>query len=597
MAQQDVPPILFQEVEALARELKARFDPPEYIPGCEVKDVTDINQYASNNGWIEALCAQHNQQRVRYKGQVAAPGTGDFIDVLYFPDRRLFEVFSQGGTASLTPNGGGGVWPEADQLINTSTGTEYTDAPTAIAAIGNLEQLLVGEGSFAMGAGGTISAAGYIMGSGQIVTSLDSGTAGATILTNSGFGLITDVRILGTQSSGSNVGLKSTSIITQNYRCTIQMSGAATEHVAHEAAASATLNYQCHFSASSATTNIAFKQSGSAATSDIYNGSITGDIDVASGCTVRLFNPIWISGSFTGAGNITGSYTDANGARYKFKDNVAYEVITEDTTPMVCQGRLSGSSSDPLPMNTSSITTIYFLPYQGNQVKLWDGNNWALHTIADAGVSLALTSWTASRPNDIYLYDNSGTLTLERVEWTNDSTRATAIVYDDGIYYKSGDKTRLYLGTVRTTTTTGQTADSIDQRFIWNYFNRVPRNLDYSATATHTYSTTSWRAWNNSTTHRVEFVMGVDEDIVAYGFAGDIYQSSGSSSVYVGVGFDTTAGAGPYWRSGEPTWQYGMGTTFGYSGAVGYHYIQATQTVGGGTGNYGNIRVHAMVMG
>ena len=59
------------ELKKLADTIESRFTPPELIVGCTVKDISDKDLYASNNGFIEALVGQHNQQRCRYKGQPA----------------------------------------------------------------------------------------------------------------------------------------------------------------------------------------------------------------------------------------------------------------------------------------------------------------------------------------------------------------------------------------------------------------------------------------------------------------------------------------------------------------------------------------------
>lgn len=111
-------PIVLREIDNLTETLKQRFESPEFIPGCAVKSISDKDQYATNNGWIEALCGRHNQQRCRYRGSPANIGTTDFIDVLFFPDRRLFEIYGQGGTA--IPQA---AMPQAIQVVNSSGGT------------------------------------------------------------------------------------------------------------------------------------------------------------------------------------------------------------------------------------------------------------------------------------------------------------------------------------------------------------------------------------------------------------------------------------------------------------------------------------------
>lgn len=94
-------PDTIKAIELLAAELNNKFDPPEFIPGCVVKDVSDKDSYATNNGWIEALVSRHNQQRCRYRGFPPSVAVSDTVDVLYFRNFQLFTVFGQGGTGSI----------------------------------------------------------------------------------------------------------------------------------------------------------------------------------------------------------------------------------------------------------------------------------------------------------------------------------------------------------------------------------------------------------------------------------------------------------------------------------------------------------------
>jgi hypothetical protein len=92
-----------EEVHGLADTMRALFTPPDYVPGCLVKSVADKDDYATNNGWVEAVVGQHGQQRVRYYGDPAGlVADTSYIDVEYFPAYRLYRVFgaSEGGTAS-----------------------------------------------------------------------------------------------------------------------------------------------------------------------------------------------------------------------------------------------------------------------------------------------------------------------------------------------------------------------------------------------------------------------------------------------------------------------------------------------------------------
>lgn len=94
-------PETISELESLASEMAGMFTPPELIVGCEVLGVADRDQYAANNGWIEARVGRHNQQRCRWRGQFANVKVADYVDVLFFASYRLFVVMSQGGTAAV----------------------------------------------------------------------------------------------------------------------------------------------------------------------------------------------------------------------------------------------------------------------------------------------------------------------------------------------------------------------------------------------------------------------------------------------------------------------------------------------------------------
>lgn len=246
------------------------------------------------------------------------------------------------------------------------------------------------------------------------------------------------------------------------------------------------------------------------------------------------------------------------------------------------------------PVTTSDVTnasTIYCSPFSGNLISLYDGSNWV--TYSSNEFSLALGTLTNATPYDVFCYSNSGVPTLEFLAWTNTTTRATNLVYQDGILCKSGALTRRYLGTffnagnktstvtisnatpgvvtwnshglyanapvVFTTTGTlptglspnttyyvsvvsGMTAntfsvsatpggasiatssagsgvhtatvstyveDSLANRFIWNYYNAVPRQMYYKVQANFNYTVNAHQIWNADLNAKLNFIIGV----------------------------------------------------------------------------------------
>lgn len=208
----------------------------------------------------------------------------------------------------------------------------------------------------------------------------------------------------------------------------------------------------------------------------------------------------------------------------------------------ICQGRLTLTTNVPVTTtDVTGATNVYFTPCVGNKVALYTGSTWAKFTFTQ--LTLALGTLTSARPYDVFLDHNSGTPQLVSLAWTNDTTRATALAYQDGVLVKSGTATQRYLGTFYTTSTT-TTEDSVANRYLWNYYNRVDRPmLKQDATASWSYSTAAFRQANNSTANRLNFVIGVSEDAVtAQSFSYVQSSTTTARTVITAVGLDSTSG-------------------------------------------------------
>ena len=240
-----------------------------------------------------------------------------------------------------------------------------------------------------------------------------------------------------------------------------------------------------------------------------------------------------------------------------------------------------------VPVSTSdqtAKTTIYCTPYKGNQIALYDGvSAWTTYTSAQ--FSLALGTLTSGLPYDVFCYNNSGTPTLEFLAWTNGTTRATALTTQDGIYVKSGATTRRYIGTFYTTSTT-TTEDSDTHRYIYNYYNRVNRRVYKHPTTAHTYATAAWRYWNNDTSNKVEFIIGLLEDSITMQAQGDLDPSAAGVVGILAAGLNTTSGAGqPVFRNDNA--ETVVAATIGMGiPSLGYNYLALLEYSSGATMNF-----------
>jgi hypothetical protein len=223
----------------------------------------------------------------------------------------------------------------------------------------------------------------------------------------------------------------------------------------------------------------------------------------------------------------------------------AYQAVirTEYNKTVVSQipcGRLTLTSGTAV--TTSDVTaaeTVYYTPYKGNTIALFDGTNWKQYTFTEKSIDVP----DATQVQDVFIYDNAGTLTLELTTWTNDTTRATALTTQDGILVKTGALTRRYLGTFYSTTAgNGQTEDSIAKRYLWNYYHRVSRPMRVAeATDTWTYTIATLRQANASTANQLDLVVGVSEHMVSASVSSLYRNPTGNVRATVGIGLDSTS--------------------------------------------------------
>lgn len=218
--------------------------------------------------------------------------------------------------------------------------------------------------------------------------------------------------------------------------------------------------------------------------------------------------------------------------------------LADAATAQIFQARLTLTSGTSVSGDVAAATTIYLTPHNGNKIAVYDGTRWKLMALTEISIAVPATTVTMY---DLWVYDNSGTLTLEATAWTNDTTRATALALQDGVYCKTGSLTRRYVGSFRTTGVSGQTQDGtsvgVCKRFLWNYYNRAPRSLVLGGLGSWTYTTATIHAQDGNAARRVEFVVGVLAE-AQFSFSGAVTSSNTSSTVdrISGFGLDSTTG-------------------------------------------------------
>ncbi len=249
----------------------------------------------------------------------------------------------------------------------------------------------------------------------------------------------------------------------------------------------------------------------------------------------------------------------------------------------ICQGRLTLTSGTAVTTaDVTAATSVYFTPCNGQCVSLYDGTRWRLYVFTE--LTLALGTLTSAKPYDVFLYDNSGTLTLELLAWTSGTARATALVRQDGVWCKTGALTRRYLGTFYTTATT-TTEDSDLNRLVWNLYNQVSRRLKNFPAGHSIGNGVGPREYNNDTSARTNFVLGLAEQTVTQTVQINTSPIAATNFLaYNSLDGATTAVSAAQWAFSaavalSPT------SVAEFIPAVGFHYLTIFEQEAGSTGS------------
>ncbi len=273
------------------------------------------------------------------------------------------------------------------------------------------------------------------------------------------------------------------------------------------------------------------------------------------------------------------------------------------------QGRLTLTTATPvLAGNVTAATAIYYAPYCGNVIPIYNGTNLIptvftelTNTTTDNTKNPAAV--TTNSNYDLFVWNDAGTIRLGRgPAWTSDTGRGTGagttelervnglLVNKIAITNGPAAQRGTYVGTVRSDGSSqinwhagalaaNGTAALLN---VWNAYNRVlVGGLIGDTTDSWNYSTTTARPSNNSTTMRVSFVQGLQEEIFEGEFANQYTNASQSTLAYAGIGYDsTTAFSGRYSGNANPVGVgSGLFTSVGSHRvqALGFHYMQALE--------------------
>jgi hypothetical protein len=260
-------------------------------------------------------------------------------------------------------------------------------------------------------------------------------------------------------------------------------------------------------------------------------------------------------------------------------------------------GRLTLTSATPVTTaDVTAATTLYYTPYQGDQIALFNGATWDILSFTELSIAVPATT---SQMYDVFCYNNGGTATLELLAWTSDTVRATALALQNGILCKTGALTRRYLGSMRTTAVSGKTEDSIANRLVWNYYHRVMRRMFAEENTAHYYNG-AYRKWNNADTNNLlAFIIGYVEDTQILGGGNVAFSAQAGDSpfttLYLNGAQMTTTAPDVGWVG--TTNYIKESATYPVYPALGYNYLQMYEYSDRANCRFSGLKLQATILG
>lgn len=221
-------------------------------------------------------------------------------------------------------------------------------------------------------------------------------------------------------------------------------------------------------------------------------------------------------------------------------------------------GRLTTESGVPVSSSDRTAqSTIYYTPYSGNVIHLWEGasstGNGGWRPFYFNEISGSISGLTSGYNYDVFVY-NSGSpypdsLALAFVGWGTDTARVAGVITRVGsAYLYTSDFKYRYVGTIRVSGS-GTTEDSLANRFVWNYYNAVTRPM------TKVESTTSWtmpflgatvcRPANNNPANALTIVSGFTGYSIGMNGRTMGFNSGTTNIIWGGIGINQNTNSSP----------------------------------------------------
>lgn len=234
------------------------------------------------------------------------------------------------------------------------------------------------------------------------------------------------------------------------------------------------------------------------------------------------------------------------------------------------QGYLTLTSGTPIITgDVTSATTVYYTPFKGNLINIYDGSSFPLKTFSELSIALT-SSQAASTIYDLFVINDAGTLRLvSGPAWSSNTAGScsrgtgagtTELQRLNGLWTNKVSMTGTYgSSTVTVAANKGTYVGSIfvdgsagqvtchrsygqSRKWgVWNAYNRATVYLKAGdGTSTWTYNTNAFRVSNNSAANSLTIFSGLAEEIYTSDFYQNIQINNGNHANTIGIGLNST---------------------------------------------------------
>lgn len=288
----------------------------------------------------------------------------------------------------------------------------------------------------------------------------------------------------------------------------------------------------------------------------------------------------------------------------------------------VPQGRLTLTSMTPIiSSGVTAGTAVYYTPYTGNLIPIYDGTQFNPRTFAELTLTLA-SQHTLSSHFDCFIINDSGTMRivtgpawstitagagergtgagttqLTRLNGILVNANAMATARNGSSTYSVAAYQGTYVGSLYIDGTAGQvtchTAWGSSRKWgVWNYYNRVPIILKAGdSTASWTYTSTTIRQSNAATGNTLAAFTGAAEEQIEISFKQRVQNANSADNTtrynLPGIGVNSTTAysgfVGVFGNAGSNTsapLSYGNGVAeYAMSPALGLNNVNALESM------------------